>query len=212
MTVYLFNNSKTKSLSLRYGNGMQKLIQIAPGKSVEMPSSLTKGLLASYLNLFKGDLRVVKEIPEEVKDETAQENTTPTQVSEEENEKEDGEESSNDESSNEGDNQTGTADTEVEGDDNGTETTENASGDGDNSEENNSTDGDGEQPSTTITGESEETSESSDESAVEYTEKQLNKMNAEEVKELATSLGIDFEDDTTKKALVAVILSKQEEK
>ena len=60
MTLYLENTSNKKTMSLRYGDGNNLLLQLNPGEKQPLPLKMNKQKLQVYLHLFK-ELRLVKD-------------------------------------------------------------------------------------------------------------------------------------------------------
>ena len=60
--LYLKNASETSAITIRYGVGSRKLIQVNPGCQIQKPFDLTSGEVQKYLGIFK-DLSVI-DIPE----------------------------------------------------------------------------------------------------------------------------------------------------
>lgn len=235
--LFLENTSEKMSITLRYGDGLSRSIQIAPLAKHPLPLEMSKGLLQSYLHLFK-DLKVVEE------DKTKVENNG--EIDADTNTDSNDQSTNNDSDKDEttvvtgqdtvdqtNSDQAGQDDT-TETDENETEESQESAGDAsEESTEENLADND---ETTVVTGEDVNDQSSNDETAGEgnegqpdsestddaedgtgeagskYTEKQLSKLSAEEVKALAAELGIEVTEDATKKALIPVILNKQEEK
>lgn len=154
MTLFLHNTSKNKTLTLRYGNGNNFMIQLNPLEKAVLPLEITKQKLQSYLHLFK-DLKIIDD-SEPIKME--QLNNAP--VLDEENTDDNEEKDFNDSNSSDGKKLDTDSDTDTD-------------------------------------------------ETVAYEEKDLNKLSAKEVKEIAAKLGIEVTDESTKKALIPVILNKQ---
>lgn len=178
MTVSLKNVTSKKVLTLRYGDGLNSLLQLTPGEEKSVPVSMKKSLLQHYLSVFKGDLEIIDSEQKESKkieepNDVTKENRTP--APKEEDNKKDETESSGDDDSDAGNSEDG----------------EDDSNSGDPVDDANSEDGE------------------DDKEQKKLTEKELTKLSAEKIKELAKSLGIEVTDSSTKKALIPVILNKQ---
>jgi len=208
MSIFFKNTSKTKSISLRYGDGNNNMIQLKPGQQQPIPSIFNKQKLQSYLRLFK-DLKIVEELEEikeennditgevngdSIKDNSESQLSTPDDTS---GEQQDNLNSQDDNQQTE--NQEGNNDPVVNGPVEG-EQPENQEGDND--------------PviNGSVEGEQTENRNTEDQEKDKlpiYTEKELNKLSAGEIKEIAKKLGIEVTEDSTKKALIPVILNKQ---
>ena len=210
MTLMLVNESKKEAITLRYGDGLNKMLQLNPGKKIACPPELRRTLLQHYLATFK-DLKLVDDSQpvkvEEQKDgETIQTpDSTSTQIPEEKDQTKDGEESTNNDSSDEGDSENGNADSNQgdqvgDGQDN--------SGDPANAGDQEGQDGQDRTVDQNNQSAPEGDAAGQDET-VAYDEKTLTKLSAEEVKKIAASLGIEVTDESTKKGLIPVILDKQ---
>ena len=232
--LFLENTSKKMSLTLRYGDGLSRSIQIAPLAKHPLPLEMSKGLLQSYLHLFK-DLKVVEEGKTKVENNDEIDADTNTDSNDQSTNNDSNEDEATvvtgqDTVDQTNSDQAGQDDT-TETDENGTEESQESAGDAseESTEENLADNND--QPGEDVNDQSsnDETagegnegqpdSESTDdaedgtgEAGSKYTEKQLSKLSAEEVKALAAELGIEVTEDATKKALIPVILNKQEEK
>ena len=206
MTILLKNVTSKKVLTLRYGDGMNSLLQLLPGEEKPVPVLMRKGLLQYYLSVFRGDLEVIDSEQKESKkmeepNDVTKENEA--KISKEEDKEKDETESSSDDVSNTGNPENGENDplNPEDNSENGedgendplTEDKENDPLNPDNSET--------EKSNIDIVGDNKETKE--------LTEKELTKLSAEKIKELAKSLGIEVTDSSTKKALIPVILNKQ---
>jgi len=200
MTLMLRNNSKKSSLTLRYGDGLNKAIQIAPGQDVDFPLEMSKGLIKSYLTLFP-NLEVVdssKEVKKavETKDENKNENKDDSQNTQDDN--------NNENKDNANDQQTGS-----EGD---KDNTKNESDEAGQSDEDKSKDPDDKKEGSADEN-SDEVDTNNENKKKIYTAAQLKNMSADQVKEIAISYGIDVEaqETNTKKEQMAIILNKQQE-
>lgn len=202
MAIFFKNTSKTKSISLRYGDGNNNMIQLKPGQQEPVPAVFNKQKLQSYLRLFK-DLRIVEEL-EEVKEvkETKEENSDIVG------------EVNGDSNKDNSESQLSTPD------DTTGEQQDNADSQDDNkqpeeSKENNDSvvEGDSdlvvEGPVEGKDQNNEGQSENQEDKLPIYTEKELNGLKAGIIKEIAQKLGIEVTEDSTKKALIPVILNKQ---
>lgn len=225
MTIFLKNVSKAKTITLRYGDGMNKMIQIKAGEQKPYPAAMNQGLLAHYLSSFKGDLQVIdSKKPVAVKGDKYDEEkkATTVQVPEEKDEKKDGEESPSNELPDGSDKEAGDENPVDQPEDSSEENDKPEEGQDDSKDEAGS-DSNGERSEEQVKddeqGQSEDEQQGDDagregsdegsEEALALTEKQLNKLNAEQIKELAKSLGIEVTEDATKKGLIPVILEKQ---
>ena len=204
MTLYLENTSNKKTITLRYGSGNNNMLQINPQEKQILPSIITKHKLQTYLHLFK-DLKLVEDeqIDEKVEDEKVEDEQIDEKVEDEqidekvEDEKvEDGkveDEKVEDEKVNEDnggvDGKTRNENEQITGNGNEGQSDPQSSGD---SEKDNNPDGKTENREKTI-----------------YSEKVLNGLKAAIVKDIAISLGIEVTEESTKKALIPVILNKQ---
>ena len=220
MTLYLENTSEKKTITLRYGEGNNYMLQINPKKKELLPLELTKQKLKIYLHLFK-DLKLVEEKEKKVE---SNENISKNNIKPE-----------NPTNSNKEGEQSGSDSTEKESTESDSEPGENTEGQGDKEPENNGEDStneneslgenDGQDNKEDESSESSNEGQSSSESTSDaengvgesrqrdklpqYTEKELTKFSAEQVKEIAKQLGIEVTEDSTKKALIPVILNKQ---
>lgn len=202
MSDKILINEGKKVIVLRFGDALNKKIQLNPGCKAAVPRGMSNNLLKYYLNTFK-DLNFCKEGVDQNEDQQ-ESNTTISQEAPENNQQPSG----NDEQVDGEDTGAGEANQQIDGQQG--ENDEDASGDGDNSGEVDQDDGQGESDQSGDDGQSTPDSTDGDESTVEkFTKKELEKLNAEQVKELAAKLGIEVSEDSTKKALVAVILEKQ---
>jgi hypothetical protein len=231
MTLYLENTSEKKSIALRYGDGNNFMLQLNAKERKPLPLEITKQKLQSYLHLFK-DLRLV----DDTKKEKVEKITSVSNNLENDNpeNKQSGEEnnlqSSNDtiqtlqgsDDGNTSDNQnTSTEEVDNNGQpDDETKQPEDESivGEGDETKqpEDESIVGEGDEGESSI--QSTENAEGDNEPVVNnnpgeplpvYTEKELNNFKAGVIKEIAAKWGIEVTDESTKKALIPVILDKQ---
>lgn len=214
--LYLKNASKTSAITLRYGVGSRKLIQVNPGCQIQKPFDLTSGEVQKYLGIFK-DLSVI-DIPEnEVIDnvENGENNDSENSInnsndsdsndeSEQQNEKVQG--NSNEQESNE----------EVGRSDGSSEETKSNESNNDEEKSNEQSSSD-EQNGSTDSGHvcegncNGEQCKSGATSKELYTESQLKKMDINLVRDVALKLNIMVKDEDKKKDLIAVILKQQEE-
>ena len=224
MTLYLENTSEKKSIALRYGDGNNFMLQLNAKERKPLPLEITKQKLQSYLHLFK-DLRLV----DDTKKEKVEKITSVSNNLENDNpeNKQSGEEdnlqSSNDtiqtpqgsDDENTPDNQN--TNTE-EVDNNGQPEDESKQSEEDESKqsEDESVVGEGDEGESNI--QSTENAEGDNGQVVDnnlgeplpiYTEKELNSFKAGVIKEIAAKWGIEVTDESTKKALIPVILDKQ---
>lgn len=211
--LYLKNASETSAITIRYGVGSRKLIQVNPGCQIQKPFDLTSGEVQKYLGIFK-DLSVI-DIPEnEV-------------INNEENgENNDSENSINNSNDSDSNDESKQQNEEVQGNSN--------EQDSNNNEEAGRSNGSSEE-----TKSNDEQSNNNEESTDEqngstdsghvcegncngeqckcggkefYTENQLKKMNIQELKKLLVDLyGMNLTESDTKKDYIAVILKQQEE-
>lgn len=205
--LYLKNASETSAITIRYGVGSRKLIQVNPGCQIQKPFDLTSGEVQKYLGIFK-DLSVI-DIPE---------NEVINDDNEENGENNDSENSINNSNDSDSDDESKQQNKEVQGNSNESNNNEEVGGSDGSSEETESND---EQSS------SEEQNGSTDSGHVcegncngeqckcgekeFYTENQLKKMDINLVRDVALKLNIMVKDEDKKKDLIAVILKQQEE-
>lgn len=212
--LYLKNASETSAITIRYGVGSRKLIQVNPGCQIQKPFDLTSGEVQKYLGIFK-DLSVI-DIPEnEV-------------INNEENgENNDSENSINNSNDSDSDDESEQQNKEVQGNSNEQESNNNEEAGGSNgsSEEtksndeqsNNDEESNNEQNGSTDSGHvcegncNGEQCKSESTSKEFYTENQLKKMDINLVRDAALKLNIMVKDEDKKKDLIAVILKQQEE-
>lgn len=213
MTLMLVNESKKEAITLRYGDGLNKMMQLNPEQKAPCPPELRRTLLQHYLATFK-DLKLIDDsqpvkVKEQKDGETVKaQDSTSTQIPEEKDQTKDGEKSDDNDSSNEGDSKDGDVNPDQgdqvgDGQDNSED--QDNSGDPANS-------GDQEGQDGTVDQNNQPTSEgdaAGQDETVAYDEKTLTKLSAEEVKKIAASLGIEVTDESTKKGLIPVILDKQ---
>ena len=212
--LYLKNASETSAITIRYGVGSRKLIQVNPGCQIQKPFDLTSGEVQKYLGIFK-DLSVI-DIPE---------NEVINDDNEENGENNDSENSINNSNDSDSDDESKQQNKEVQGNSNESNNNEEVGGSDGSSEETKSNDeqSNGEEQSS-----SEEQNGSTDSGHVcegncngeqcqcngkeFYTENQLKKMNIQELKKLLVDLyGMNLTESDTKKDYIAVILKQQEE-
>lgn len=239
MTLYLHNTSKKKTVCLRYGNGNNCMLQLNPEEKKELPREITKQKLQSYLHLFKDlkvEEEVVK--VDEDKSNTEFENNDTNNTPSESTGSGNTEGELNDSSEDNADTQ-GESDENVHGGNNSSEdgldeqesssdgndlesdkeSTENTEKD---NEKNNSSEGelDGQESqdkkeSSSDGNDSKSNKESTGDAekdngeTITFTEKELTALKADQIKELAKTLGIEVTEDSTKKGLIPVILDKQ---
>ena len=222
MTLYLENTSEKKSIALRYGDGNNFMLQLNAKERKPLPLEITKQKLQSYLHLFK-DLRLVDDTKKEKVEKITSvsnnlENDNPENKQSRE---EDNLQSSNDtiqtpqgsDDENTPDNQN--TNTE-EVDNNGQPEEDESKQPEDESPEDESVVGEGDEGESNI--QSTENAEGDNGQVVDnnpgeplpiYTEKELNSFKAGVIKEIAAKWGIEVTDESTKKALIPVILDKQ---
>lgn len=213
--LYLKNASETSAITIRYGVGSRKLIQVNPGCQIQKPFDLTSGEVQKYLGIFK-DLSVI-DIPE---------NEVINDDNEENGENNDSENSINNSNDSDSDDESKQQNKEVQGNSNESNNNEEVGGSDGSSEETKSNDeqSNGEEQSS-----SEEQNGSTDSGHVcegncdceqcksestskeFYTENQLKKMDINLVRDVALKLNIMVKDEDKKKDLIAVILKQQEE-
>lgn len=211
--LYLKNASETSAITIRYGVGSRKLIQVNPGCQIQKPFDLTSGEVQKYLGIFK-DLSVI-DIPE---------NEVINDV--ENGENDDSENSINNSNDSDSNDESKQQNEEVQGNSNESNNNEEVGGSDGSSEETKSNDeqSNGEEQSS-----SEEQNGSTDSGHVcegncngeqcksestskeFYTENQLKKMDINLVRDVALKLNIMVKDEDKKKDLIAVILKQQEE-
>ena len=210
--LYLKNASETSAITIRYGVGSRKLIQVNPGCQIQKPFDLTSGEVQKYLGIFK-DLSVI-DIPEnEV-------------INNEENgENNDSENSINNSNDSDSDDESKQQNKEVQGNSNESNNNEEVGGSDGSSEETESNDeqsNDEESSSDEQNGSTDsghvcegncngEQCKSESTSKEFYTENQLKKMDINLVRDVALKLNIMIKDEDKKKDLIAVILKQQEE-
>lgn len=180
MTLYLENTSKNKVITLRYGEGNNKMLQLNPGEKKPLPVEITKYKLKTYLHLFK-DLKVVEELKEDKKN-AKKINPKPENI---------------DDNSKEG-KEVGQDDTEGQ--------SNNIPNESENSQEGEKSQSDSDSNGDRI---EDNSNEDKNDQPTLFTEKELNGLKADQIKELARTLGIEVTEDSTKKGLIPVILDKQ---
>lgn len=216
--LYLKNASETSAITIRYGVGSRKLIQVNPGCQIQKPFDLTSGEVQKYLGIFK-DLSVI-DIPE---------NEVINNDNEENGENNDSENSINNSNDSDSNDESEQQNEEVQGNSNEQDSNNNEEAGGSNgsSEETKSND---EQSNDEEQSSSDEQNGSTDSGHVcegncdceqcksestskeFYTENQLKKMNIQELKKLLVDLyGMNLTESDTKKDYIAVILKQQEE-
>lgn len=217
MTLMLKNTGEKSSLTLRYGDGLNKAIQILPGKQVELPTEMSKKLIQSYLSLFK-DLKIIEvkkgEKKSEVDKEGSKKDSTTGQNTKDTSKQDDV-------SKNEANTESGS----IQKDDNtnsksneGELENENQSLGGQSHSVQNSKSTDGQKDSGSDGDVSDNNQTQGENTAgsvlVQYTAKELKAKSPDEIKEIAKNLGIDINapETNSKKELIAVILNKQENK
>lgn len=206
--LYLKNASETSAITIRYGVGSRKLIQVNPGCQIQKPFDLTSGEVQKYLGIFK-DLSVI-DIPEnEV-------------INNEENgENNDSENSINNSNDSDSNDESKQQNEEVQGnsneqDSNNNEEVGGSNGSGEETKSNDEQSND-EQNGSTDSGHvcegncNGEQCKSESTSKELYTENQLKKMDINLVRDVALKLNIMIKDEDKKKDLIAVILKQQEE-
>lgn len=205
--LYLKNASETSAITIRYGVGSRKLIQVNPGCQIQKPFDLTSGEVQKYLGIFK-DLSVI-DIPEnEV-------------INNEENgENNDSENSINNSNDSDSNDESKQQNEEVQGNSNEQDSNNNeeAGGSDGSSEETESNDkqsSSDEQNGSTDSGHVCEGNCNGEQCQCGgkelYTENQLKKMDINLVRDVALKLNIMIKDEDKKKDLIAVILKQQEE-
>lgn len=209
--LYLKNASETSAITIRYGVGSRKLIQVNPGCQIQKPFDLTSGEVQKYLGIFK-DLSVI-DIPE---------NEVINNDNEENGENNDSENSINNSNDSDSNDESEQQNKEVQGNSNEQESNNNEEVGGSNgsSEETKSNDeqsSSDEQNGSTDSGHvcegncNGEQCKSGATSKEFYTENQLKKMDINLVRDVALKLNIMIKDEDKKKDLIAVILKQQEE-
>lgn len=231
MTLYLENTSEKKSIALRYGDGNNFMLQLNAKERKPLPLEITKQKLQSYLHLFK-DLKLVDDTKKEKVEKITPVSNNPENSNPEnkQSREEDNLQSSNDtiqtpqgsDDGNTSDNQnTSTEEVDNNGQpDDETKQPEDESMVGEDDEtkqpEDESIVGGGDEGESHI--QSTENAEGDNEPVVNnnpgeplpvYTEKELNNFKAGVIKEIAAKWGIEVTDESTKKALIPVILDKQ---
>lgn len=209
--LYLKNASETSAITIRYGVGSRKLIQVNPGCQIQKPFDLTSGEVQKYLGIFK-DLSVI-DIPE---------NEVINDV--ENGENNDSENSINNSNDSDSNDESKQQNEEVQGNSNESNNNEEAGRSNGSSEETKSNDeqsndeqSDNEQNGSTDSGHvcegncDCEQCKSESTSKEFYTENQLKKMDINLVRDAALKLNIMIKDEDKKKDLIAVILKQQEE-
>ena len=209
--LYLKNASETSAITIRYGVGSRKLIQVNPGCQIQKPFDLTSGEVQKYLGIFK-DLSVI-DIPE---------NEVINDV--ENGENNDSENSINNSNDSDSNDESKQQNKEVQGNSNESNNNEEAGRSNGSSEETKSNDeqsndeqSDNEQNGSTDSGHvcegncDCEQCKSESTSKEFYTENQLKKMDINLVRDAALKLNIMIKDEDKKKDLIAVILKQQEE-
>ena len=206
--LYLKNASETSAITIRYGVGSRKLIQVNPGCQIQKPFDLTSGEVQKYLGIFK-DLSVI-DIPE---------NEVINDV--ENGENNDSENSTNNSNDSDSNDESKQQNEEVQGNSNEQDSNNNEEVGGSNgsSEETKSNDeqsNDDEQNGSTDSGHVCEGNCNGEQCKCGgkefYTENQLKKMNIQELKKLLVDLyGMNLTESDTKKDYIAVILKQQEE-
>ena len=207
--LYLKNASETSAITIRYGVGSRKLIQVNPGCQIQKPFDLTSGEVQKYLGIFK-DLSVI-DIPE---------NEVINDDNEENGENNDSENSINNSNDSDSDDESKQQNKEVQGNSNESNNNEEVGGSDGSSEETESNDEQSsseEQNGSTDSGHvcegncNGEQCKSESTSKELYTENQLKKMDINLVRDVALKLNIMVKDEDKKKDLIAVILKQQEE-
>ena len=208
--LYLKNASETSAITIRYGVGSRKLIQVNPGCQIQKPFDLTSGEVQKYLGIFK-DLSVI-DIPE---------NEVINNDNEENGENNDSENSINNSNDSDSNDESKQQNEEVQGNSNEQDSNNNEEAGGSNgsSEETKSNDeqsNNDEQNGSTDSGHVCEGNCNGEQCKCGgkefYTENQLKKMNIQELKKLLVDLyGMNLTESDTKKDYIAVILKQQEE-
>lgn len=204
--LYLKNASETSAITIRYGVGSRKLIQVNPGCQIQKPFDLISGEVQKYLGIFK-DLSVI-DIPE---------NEVINDV--ENGENDDSENSINNSNDSDSNDESKQQNEEVQGNSN--------EQDSNNDEEVGGSNGSGEETKSNDEQSNDEQNGSTDSGHVcegncngeqckcngkeFYTENQLKKMDINLVRDVALKLNIMIKDEDKKKDLIAVILKQQEE-
>lgn len=215
--LYLKNASKTSAITLRYGVGSRKLIQVNPGCQIQKPFDLTSGEVQKYLGIFK-DLSVI-DIPEnEVIDnvENGENNDSENSINNS-NDSDSDDESKQQNEEVQGNSNESNNDEEV-GRSNGSSEETKSNESSDNEEESNEQSSSDEQNGSTDSGHVCEGNCNCEQCKSEstpkelYTESQLKRMNIQELKKLLVDLyGMNLTESDTKKDYIAVILKRQEE-
>ena len=208
--LYLKNASETSAITIRYGVGSRKLIQVNPGCQIQKPFDLTSGEVQKYLGIFK-DLSVI-DIPENevINDVENGENNDSENSINNSNDSNSNDESKqqNEEVQGNSNEQESNNNEEAGGSDGSSEETESNDEQSNNDEQNGSTDS-GHVCEGNCNGEQCKSESTSKEF---YTENQLKKMNIQELKKLLVDLyGMNLTESDTKKDYIAVILKQQEE-
>lgn len=206
--LYLKNASETSAITIRYGVGSRKLIQVNPGCQIQKPFDLTSGEVQKYLGIFK-DLSVI-DIPENeiINDVENGENNDSENSINNSNDSDSNDESKqqNEEVQGNSNEQESNNDEEVRGSNGSSEETKSNDEQSNNEEQNGSTDS-GYVCEGNCNGEQCKCG-----GKEFYTENQLKKMNIQELKKLLVDLyGMDLTESDTKKDYIAVILKQQEE-
>lgn len=210
--LYLKNASETSAITIRYGVGSRKLIQVNPGCQIQKPFDLTSGEVQKYLGIFK-DLSVI-DIPE---------NEVINDV--ENGENDDSENSINNSNDSDSNDESKQQNEEVQGNSN--------EQDSNNNEEAGGSNGSGEETKSNDEQSNDEQSNNDEQNGSTdsghvcegncngeqckcgekefYTENQLKKMDINLVRDVALKLNIMIKDEDKKKDLIAVILKQQEE-
>lgn len=214
--LYLKNASETSAITIRYGVGSRKLIQVNPGCQIQKPFDLTSGEVQKYLGIFK-DLSVI-DIPENevINNEENGENNDSENSINNSNDSDSNDESKqqNEEVQGNSNEQESNNNEEVRGSNGSGEETESNDEQSNNNEEESNND---EQNGSTDSGHvcegncNGEQCKSESTSKEFYTENQLKKMDINLVRDAALKLNIMVKDEDKKKDLIAVILKQQEE-
>ena len=205
--LYLKNASETSAITIRYGVGSRKLIQVNPGCQIQKPFDLTSGEVQKYLGIFK-DLSVI-DIPENevINDVENGENNDSENSINNSNDSDSNDESKQQNEEVQGNSNESNNNEEVGGSDGSSEETESNDEQSNNDEQNGSTDS-GHVCEGNCNGEQCKSESTSKEF---YTENQLKKMDINLVRDAALKLNIMVKDEDKKKDLIAVILKQQEE-
>ena len=214
--LYLKNASETSAITIRYGIGSRKLIQVNPGCQIQKPFDLTSGEVQKYLGIFK-DLSVI-DIPENevINNEENGENNDSENSINNSNDSDSNDESKqqNEEVQGNSNEQDSNNNEEVGGSDGSSEETKSNDEQSNNNEEESNSN---EQNGSTDSGHvcegncNGEQCKSESTSKEFYTENQLKKMDINLVRDVALKLNIMIKDEDKKKDLIAVILKQQEE-